>query len=83
MPTNARDERVSPPAILEFNDDRHRLRRSDSRLLRDLGGPGAVLCRSPFQRGPVMNWVYWLSGFAALLIFVYLIVALFKPEHFE
>jgi hypothetical protein len=30
-----------------------------------------------------MTWVYWLSGFAALLIFVYLIVALFKPELFE
>ena len=27
-----------------------------------------------------MNWVYWLSGAAALVIFVYLIVALFKPE---
>jgi len=30
-----------------------------------------------------MSWVYWLSGFATLLIFVYLIVALFKPEIFE
>ena len=30
-----------------------------------------------------MNWVYWLSGIATLVIFVYLIVALFKPEHFE
>ena len=30
-----------------------------------------------------MNLVYWLSGFATLLIFVYLIVALFKPEVFE
>jgi len=30
-----------------------------------------------------MNWVYWLSGLAALGIFVYLIVALFKPELFE
>ena len=30
-----------------------------------------------------MNWVYWLSGFATLLTFVYLIVALFKPELFE
>ena len=30
-----------------------------------------------------MNWVYWLSGVAALVIFVYLIVALFKPELFE
>jgi K+-transporting ATPase KdpF subunit len=30
-----------------------------------------------------MNWVYWLSGVAALVIFVYLIIALFKPEIFE
>ena len=30
-----------------------------------------------------MNWVYWLSGAAALLIFVYLLVALFKPEFLE
>ena len=30
-----------------------------------------------------MNWGYWLSGAAALVIFVYLIVALFKPEIFE
>jgi K+-transporting ATPase KdpF subunit len=30
-----------------------------------------------------MNWVYWLSGFATLVVFVYLIVALFKPELFE
>ena len=30
-----------------------------------------------------MNWVYWLSGVAALVIFVYLVVALFNPEYFE
>ena len=30
-----------------------------------------------------MNWAYWLSGFAALCIFVYLIIALFKPELFS
>ncbi len=30
-----------------------------------------------------MSWVYWLSGIAALAIFVYLIVALFKPELFS
>jgi len=30
-----------------------------------------------------MNWVYWLSGIAAIGIFVYLVVALFKPEYFE
>ena len=35
------------------------------------------------KRRPAMNWVYWLSGGATLLIFVYLIVALFKPELFE
>jgi K+-transporting ATPase KdpF subunit len=30
-----------------------------------------------------MNWGYWLSGAAAFVVFVYLIVALFKPEIFE
>jgi K+-transporting ATPase KdpF subunit len=30
-----------------------------------------------------MNWMYWLSGLAALGIFVYLVIALFKPEYFE
>ena len=30
-----------------------------------------------------MNWVYWLSGIATLGIFVYLLVALFKPELFS
>ncbi len=30
-----------------------------------------------------MNWVYWLSGIAVLGIFVYLVIALFKPEYFE
>ena len=30
-----------------------------------------------------MNWVYWLSGLAALGIFIYLLIALFKPEYLE
>jgi K+-transporting ATPase KdpF subunit len=30
-----------------------------------------------------MSWVYWVSGVAAIIIFVYLVVALFKPEIFE
>jgi K+-transporting ATPase KdpF subunit len=30
-----------------------------------------------------MTWIYWMSGAAALVIFIYLIVALFKPERFE
>jgi K+-transporting ATPase KdpF subunit len=47
-------------------------------------------CRAPPRkacanqvREAVMNWVYWLSGAAAVGIFVYLIIALFKPEFFE
>lgn len=30
-----------------------------------------------------MNWVYWLSGIAAVGIFVYLVIVLFKPELFS
>ncbi len=30
-----------------------------------------------------MTWIYWMSGAAALVIFAYLIVALFNPERFE
>jgi K+-transporting ATPase KdpF subunit len=30
-----------------------------------------------------MNALYWLAGAAALVIFVYLVVALFRPETFE
>jgi K+-transporting ATPase KdpF subunit len=29
-----------------------------------------------------MSWLYWLSGVISLLLFVYLLVALFKPEKF-
>jgi K+-transporting ATPase KdpF subunit len=30
-----------------------------------------------------MNWAYWMSGIAAFGVFIYLIVALFKPEFLE
>jgi K+-transporting ATPase KdpF subunit len=30
-----------------------------------------------------MNWIYWLSGIATIGIFVYLVIALFKPELFS
>jgi K+-transporting ATPase KdpF subunit len=30
-----------------------------------------------------VSWAYWLSGVAALVIFIYLLIALFKPEYFE
>lgn len=29
-----------------------------------------------------MNGLYWVSGLTAALLFVYLLVALFKPEKF-
>jgi K+-transporting ATPase KdpF subunit len=29
-----------------------------------------------------MTWVYWLSGAIALGLFVYLVVAMLKPEWF-
>jgi K+-transporting ATPase KdpF subunit len=29
-----------------------------------------------------MNWIYWLSGGLALMVFVYLVAALFYPEKF-
>jgi K+-transporting ATPase KdpF subunit len=52
-------------------------------LLRRIGGPDPILRKPDGQRGPLMNWVYWLSGAAALGIFIYLVIALFKPELFE
>jgi K+-transporting ATPase KdpF subunit len=30
-----------------------------------------------------MSWVYWLSGAIALGLFVYLVIAMLKPEWFE
>jgi K+-transporting ATPase KdpF subunit len=30
-----------------------------------------------------MTWAYWLSGAIALGLFVYLVVAMLKPEWFE
>lgn len=30
-----------------------------------------------------MNWVYWLSAAVAAGIFIYLLVALFRPERFQ
>jgi F subunit of K+-transporting ATPase (Potass_KdpF) len=55
----------------------------DRRLFRLVGRIDPILLEPDGQGRPVMNWVYWLSGAAALVVFVYLIVALFKPEIFE
>jgi K+-transporting ATPase KdpF subunit len=30
-----------------------------------------------------MSWIYWISGIAALALFIYLVVALFRPELFS
>jgi hypothetical protein len=59
------------------------LHRIDRRLFRRVGGVDLLLRGSDGQGRQVMNWVYWLSGFAALGIFVYLVIALFKPELFS
>ena len=48
-----------------------------------IGGARAFLRHAAAEGEPAMNWVYWLSGAAALVILVYLVVALFKPEYFE
>jgi hypothetical protein len=53
------------------------------RLLRIFGGIDPFLREPDGQAGPPMNWVYGLSAAAALVIFVYLVVTLFKPELFE
>lgn len=29
-----------------------------------------------------MSWIYWLSGGLAMVVFVYLVAALFYPEKF-
>ena len=66
------------------NDDRiFVVAGNDRRLFRRLGGFDSLLRRSDGQGRPVMNWIYWVSGLAAMGIFIYLIIALFKPEFFE
>ena len=39
-------------------------------------------CAQPCLRETIMSWLYWLSGLTAAALFVYLLVALFKPEKF-
>jgi K+-transporting ATPase KdpF subunit len=63
--------------------DRSRFHRRHRRLLRRIGRPRRVLRAAVVERKAAMTWIYWMSGAAALVIFVYLIVALFKPERFE
>ncbi len=36
----------------------------------------------PILKGVMMSWIYLLSAGMALLVFVYLLVALFYPEKF-
>ena len=57
------------------------LYRNIRRVFRRVGGLCPLLRKS--DQGTVVNWVYWLSGLAALGIFIYLLIALFKPELFS
>jgi F subunit of K+-transporting ATPase (Potass_KdpF) len=59
------------------------LHRAHARVFRRNGGIAPFLRGTHGQRRQAMNWVYWLSGLAALGIFVYLLIALFKPEFFS
>jgi hypothetical protein len=59
------------------------LHRIDPGIFRRDRGADSLLRCVDGQGRPVMNWVYWLSGLAALGIFVYLVIALFKPELFS
>ena len=75
-------DRVARP-VKEERSDGLRIHRPDRGLFRPVGGTDPFLRKPDRQARPLMNWVYWVSGAAALVIFVYLIVALFKPEDFE
>jgi K+-transporting ATPase KdpF subunit len=60
------------------------LYRTDRRFFCDDRVAGAFLRAPHGQKGKqAMNGVYWLSGIAAVAIFAYLLVALFKPELFS
>ena len=61
----------------------YRFRRIDFAVFRSIRGVGALLRDSNGRRKQIMNWMYWVSGVAALAIFIYLVVALFKPELFS
>ena len=52
-------------------------------IFRRVSGADSLLRDPDGQGRQVMNWVYWLSGIATLGIFVYLLIALFKPELFS
>ena len=63
----------------EFHRDRHSVPRNTDRLLRCLGG---ACLRVRTLAEAVMSWLYVLSGFVALAITIYLVVALLYPEKF-
>jgi hypothetical protein len=69
-------------AVTGEHDGPH-LHRIDPRFFRRDRGLDSLLRCADGQGRQVMNWVYWLSGLAALGIFVYLVIALFKPELFS
>jgi hypothetical protein len=57
--------------------------RIDRGILCAVGVADPLLRKPDGQRGPLMSWIYGLAALAALVIFVYLIAALFKPENLE
>jgi hypothetical protein len=74
--------RLCSPRIPGNRNGLH-IHRTDHRLFRPVGGADSLLRDPDGQGGQIMNWAYWLSGIATLGIFIYLLIALFKPELFS
>jgi K+-transporting ATPase KdpF subunit len=48
-----------------------------------LGVAGSDILDSPFSGDATMPVIYWIGSIIALFLFVYLLVALLKPETFS
>lgn len=71
-------EGSTPPGEKKRGSRLYRALYRDGRA--DLGARPVL--RRLVGRRAVMSWLYWLSGLTAAFLFVYLLVALFKPEKF-
>jgi len=49
----------------------------------DVAGVSRIGVGREFREGIEVNTIYWIAGFVALALSIYLTVALLKPEWFE
>jgi K+-transporting ATPase KdpF subunit len=80
--SSVRQDAGRSPTGVEENHHGRAVSGLAARIFRPVRRVDPVLCPS-LQRRAAMNWIYWISAIAALGIFVYLVVALFKPELFS